>query len=328
MSKLITEGFVKKFERLVKKAHRLQVASAWLTDNDGFRAVLARESSGFKIQAIIGTYGEATDPRSLEEVVKEFGTESLRIADTNPLFHQKLYIFHGPGSKTTAWIGSMNFTKGGMRSNSEIILEVENSCAVEEMVAWFEHLWTKLEEQDVYERITQYRSKWDRRDKKSPIYTVAEGIEEIVVQTTGKQGRVFVGKIKQGRESEDWKGHPELCAKLLARLAGGEDEFFRELETCDEFSVNVRDSSSEQQHLIYLAGDQATAQDNLYVKGGNDQNSVRPIVESESGKAVWWLGTSTSKGKLWKLVEVATEVHNERHPENQIYVNKPLSITR
>lgn len=327
MSKLITEGFVDRFQKLVKKADTLQVVSAWLTQNDGLSAVLARKTSSFKIQAIIGTHGDATDPRSLEKVVEVFGTKSLRIAANNPLFHPKLYLFHGRGHKSSAWIGSANFTNGGMNSNKELILEVDDSAVVSVMVAYFEDSWKKLSKQDVNEEIRLYKKMWehsrDRRrafekltngeTRKETVVTVEAG-EGIEVFQSQQEGRTkFVGKIRYGDTVVPWSGYPELCARVIEILSNGRDSFFQVLADHQAFEMAGKP-------LISSSLNQSKAREKLYEK--SNHHSVRKIVAKENGRGSWWLGTSIGRERLWQLVEVAVDVHNDLRTDGAISISK------
>ena len=93
-------------------------------------------------------HGCATAPESLEALVEEFGFKSLRIADTTRLFHPKLFLFHRRNVVPVAWIGSANFTYGGLAGNMELILELDDRHAVSAMLDWFNGWWMELKDQD------------------------------------------------------------------------------------------------------------------------------------------------------------------------------------
>ena len=143
-TKLLSGGFLDAFRDHLKDAQGLRMASAWLSNSDAFGALLARR--GMKVKAIIGTYGTSTDLAALQKVVRWFGPKSLRIVAPPALFHPKLFLFEKQ-DRTIAWIGSANFTRGGMETNTELMLETGQARMVATMEDWFDDLWSELEGQ-------------------------------------------------------------------------------------------------------------------------------------------------------------------------------------
>ena len=136
---LTQENLQSHFERNLNFAQEIDIATAWATSGIVLR-MLKRSAKRKQIRAIVGTFGNATEPGALE-ILNKIG--QLRIVDgRNPLFHPKVYIFRGT-RRSVVWIGSANFTRGGFEKNEEIVFETEDCDSASD---WFEERWNNCKE--------------------------------------------------------------------------------------------------------------------------------------------------------------------------------------
>lgn len=113
----------------------VDIATAWATSNNGLRA-LQRLDSPIRVRAVVGLWGNLTDPMTLRTLT-DIG--ELRLVDAAQRFHPKVFLFRGPG-RLVAWIGSANFTSGGFGMNEEAMFETTNAQPV---AGWFDQLWNR-----------------------------------------------------------------------------------------------------------------------------------------------------------------------------------------
>ena len=123
-----------RFEENLEWANRLDLVSAWATEHDGLRLLEERANQGLQVRAIVGLWNYITEPEALRRLDR---LGKLRLAGGGRRFHPKVYLFLGQG-RTSAWIGSANFTAGGFAINEEAVFE---SGDAESVTSWFKNLW-------------------------------------------------------------------------------------------------------------------------------------------------------------------------------------------
>ena len=131
---LFTEDeILPRFIQHLSWAVEIDLATAWATSHEGLRA-LQRQRPSPEVRAIVGRWGNLTDPFALRTLAK---IGQLRGPDASRHFHPKVFIFRG-GSKSIAWVGSGNFTSGGFGMNDEAVFETTDTESVQD---WFDDLW-------------------------------------------------------------------------------------------------------------------------------------------------------------------------------------------
>ena len=103
--------------RIWNGRRRLDLVSAWATEHDGLRLLEERAEQGLQVRAIVGLWNYITEPEALRRLDR---LGKLRLAGGGRRFHPKVYLFRGQG-RTSAWIGSANFTAGGFAINEEAV---------------------------------------------------------------------------------------------------------------------------------------------------------------------------------------------------------------
>lgn len=137
MSRIFSNGpsgdfVVNPFGRLAVGASRLYLAAPYFTAADHVRDAAKGATS---IQLIVGL-NAATSPQALSQIV---GIPNLTVRYLTRRFHAKIFIFDD-----TALLGSSNLTDGGLVSNREATIcldQPEDAGTVEELQALFLELW-------------------------------------------------------------------------------------------------------------------------------------------------------------------------------------------
>ena len=316
-STVLTEGLAKAFKERSKRSTEVWFASAWVTPNAALDDLAAKRC---KVRALVGTHGNATDPDCLEKMLAAFTKDSLRIVgNSGPLFHPKLYLFRRAGSTYVAWIGSANFTGGGLDNNREILLETDDSEVVAQLEAWFEAEWQRFQNQDVEEELTKYRmrrSKFGVGDLTTVVEPAGGASDDPVSQvefmpTPDRTDNRYTGQVTitstTGEEEVLTYGNSTqaLCC-VLDRLQRSDGSF---LEKC------AQDRAFQQRHRTGEPSWWVSQKENLIkeVRAGNGElgemtevykRGIRPV-QLECG---WWVSRDRSAAQYWGLVRAACQL--------------------
>lgn len=154
------EDILSRFKQHLERATRVCIATAWATQGEQLDALgTAVQGNELEVRAVVGTHGNATDPAALERL-KELG--KLRLAEDDPLFHPKIYVFEFRSGKPIAWVGSANFTRAGFGDrNVETMYETKG---VKPFLKWFKQQWRQSEPAS-QQAIDDYRQ---RREENPP----------------------------------------------------------------------------------------------------------------------------------------------------------------
>ena len=313
-TKLLSGGYVGKFDMLVAKAQRVQIASAWMTDSGALNALLRRKNCA--VQAIIGIRGNATSPASLSSLAERFGWESLRVADHAELFHPKLLLFHYRNNPTVAWIGSANFTGHGMGANIELMLQTDDKGAVAQMAAWFRDQWNNLPT-DTEKVVATYARKWKEPGKyvgdrggipmpaKPPLGPGAR--VHVVPAERRKYGNLRGELIFGPGDSVPYESAADGLRKYLVRLSDGrEDAFLRICRSHPSFQRKVKldDGSSEVRYYVAKARTLEEA-----VRNGvyHPDKTVTCLLTLEGSNWKWWISEESNNQAKWDMARVAAD---------------------
>ena len=121
-TRLITKNtdLARTLGKLITDATTISFAVAWATGStDQYKLMLGARSKIFR--SVVGTHFYQTDPKVLEDFVDDLQMRFVK--QPTGVFHPKVYVFE----KDRDWhvlIGSANFTKGALRSNSELMTHI------------------------------------------------------------------------------------------------------------------------------------------------------------------------------------------------------------
>jgi HKD family nuclease len=154
--------------RLIRECTRLRWAVAWASH--GFPAFeLLREHSDKIAQLSVGTHFCQTHPRFIE-AFREHPNVKFVLETNSNVFHPKVYLFEHGGDAWDCVLGSSNFTRHGLTTNSEVA--VLFNCHDIDATAAKQQLDATLDEYfrigDVFDdaALAQYRVGWQTRQHK------------------------------------------------------------------------------------------------------------------------------------------------------------------
>ena len=127
-----TDFVINPFNRLIAHSSQVYLAAPYFTLPD---PILDAANKGKSIQLLIGL-NAATSPRALAMVL---GVPGIALRYLTSRFHAKIYIFDD-----CALLGSSNLTDGGLKSNREAVIcldQPEDAEAVEDVRTLFLELW-------------------------------------------------------------------------------------------------------------------------------------------------------------------------------------------
>jgi hypothetical protein len=123
---------VNPYTRLIDGASQIQLAAPYFTQP---KQIVEGATAGKRFQVLVGL-NSTTRPQALEAV---FGLNNVAVRYLTHRFHAKIFIF-----RDAALLGSSNLTDGGLVSNREGVIwleEPEDSEALEEIRSLFLDLW-------------------------------------------------------------------------------------------------------------------------------------------------------------------------------------------
>lgn len=124
-----TNYVINPYQEQINRSNEILIAAPYVTKTEEL-AVAAR--AGKKISLIVGI-NECTSPEALRAII---GLPNCSVRYYTTRFHAKIYVFDD-----AALIGSSNLTDGGMCSNREATLLVEDSDDLDEVRRLFIELW-------------------------------------------------------------------------------------------------------------------------------------------------------------------------------------------
>jgi len=170
------------FDKLVCKADKICICVAMMTDF-GLGAFENRDED-CHFEVLVG-YDLPTQPSALQKLLNE--KIDTKVYDVkNQFFHPKLYFFR-INEDWTAFLGSGNCTKGGLESNIELSLKIEDPEVVQELLDWYEtyyKLGTRLNQAWLDEYSLLYAK---RKEKEQELKILTEQFKKSTGVSKGKK---------------------------------------------------------------------------------------------------------------------------------------------
>lgn len=321
---LLDERYLDQFNSRLDDAEEVCIASAWMTESMALTALI---NSGCRARAIVGTYGNATTPASLNRFVGKFGLSNLRLAKGSRLFHPKLYLFIRP-RKTVAWIGSANFTSGGLDSNQELIVELDGAGITSRLQSWFDDRWCELPSRRMRQQLDDYAAGWRRPGRDlagivNPKEAEPSGDDAgVVVKITFRRKRdrgkrnyagTVVCKHSNGRmECHTYEVANDALRIVLCELRRGRRWLLTECSKNQAFRV---DHTGGKGSSLLLSNDKAMIKEERLRAGKVSAAQRKRVIDrgiypKDLGSFApgWWLSRDTTPAQVWKMVCAAAEV--------------------
>lgn len=128
---------------------------------------------------------------------------------TESFFHPKVYIFRLKNKDLVAYIGSGNFTEGGLYNNIEVFYKVEDQDECNNISGWFENVFNRslCITDDFLIEYKEYSKKWGKEEnkRKSEIKCLLNEANE--KKRLFDSLKVKLGDIRRGKE------YDEICHK-------------------------------------------------------------------------------------------------------------------
>lgn len=129
-----------KMRTLVEQCDEFLVATAFVSLGavQDFLVTAAKRRQP-SIRFLTGTFGHNTRQATFENLLKlqEKGRLDARVwsCGSHENFHEKLYLWRLPKGLGVAWVGSANFTDGGMQAEGEFVVEIRGKWDGPEILA-------------------------------------------------------------------------------------------------------------------------------------------------------------------------------------------------
>lgn len=158
MSNVITHLYTE-IEKCISTAKVINVATA-LISSFGVD-ILCKIPNGCNVKIIVGV-NLPTKIEVLKKLRISFGCDARVYLSPDSFFHPKVYIFKMKNNSLVAFIGSGNFTSGGLQDNVELAYKVTNQEECHELLDWFENIFNKSSEiTDTFlNKYKPYTNKW------------------------------------------------------------------------------------------------------------------------------------------------------------------------
>lgn len=139
-----------RMRELAGHSREFWIATAFLTTDAVDDLVGAAIRQDAKVRLLTGTFGNNTRKTTFARLLamQRDGNVETRIWDTggHRRFHTKLYIWRLRTKRDVAWIGSSNFTAGGLQQEGELMLEMRGpigSRTIDQLRRAFNVEWSR-----------------------------------------------------------------------------------------------------------------------------------------------------------------------------------------
>lgn len=189
-------------ENLLSEAIEVNIAVA-LCSNYAVNA-LRNIPKSCKLRIVTGV-DLPTPLEVLRELKSRYKKKARIYAET--FFHPKVYIFRLKNKELVAYIGSGNFTEGGLFNNIEVFYKVKDQDESRNLLDWFENLFNKslCITDDFLIEYKEYSRKWAKEEnkRKSEIKTLLGEANE--------KKRLFDSLKEKLKEIRESKLYNEIC---------------------------------------------------------------------------------------------------------------------
>lgn len=144
------------FEKQLKKAVKLYIATGMMNDYGIELLRQLPDSSEIKLQLGIDL---PTPPSVFSHLLNQTKIDFRVFNKKNQKFHPKVYLMQ-TDDIWRAYIGSSNFTKGGLSSNMEMNIAVDDEAIIDDLRKWFNNVYKKGDKID-QKWLDGYQENWE-----------------------------------------------------------------------------------------------------------------------------------------------------------------------
>jgi len=135
---------------LMENCVQFDGATAFVSNDAVQDLIVHALDAGAKVRFLTGTFGATTRKKTFDTLLRLGKKHAIftRIwnCSLHQNFHAKLYLWRLRNGRGVAWIGSSNFTNGGLQSEGELVVEVAgrwDGASLWRLRAGFEHEWKR-----------------------------------------------------------------------------------------------------------------------------------------------------------------------------------------
>lgn len=315
MYQLLTDNLADKFAKRVAEARLVRVASAWVTESNALGALVDAKC---KAKVLVGTHGNATDPEAVRRLIARFRARSVRIVDSERLFHPKLFHFESSDGKTWVWIGSANFTGGGFGGNRELLLETDAGGVSKQAAEWFDKCWKDLSRQNVEAVLERYAKRWQRNNVPPELMQLVEpsvasgGTRLQFIPTEGRKAGRYTGELAVSgdgsRQIVPYRSATYALREVLEALRGGRRGFLGKCARNGAFRQVNRNGGTSQ----FLARDRNDIREVRAARGdlteAMQKQVTRKGIQPLRLANGWWVSRYTNPQQVWNMICAAAAI--------------------
>lgn len=253
MNRIYSNGLQKDFVinpfyKLAASSTRIFLAAPYFTEPE---PVFEALKFGSKVQLLVGL-NSATNPLNLRKI---FENKNVNIRYLTNRFHAKIYIFDD-----VALLGSSNLTDGGLRSNREAVIcldQPEDADAVEELRSLFLELW---DSGDVLtkEKLDIFAETWEkfRRQTRNPDKEIEDAIGRVEPRSIDVSSREITKEriFLEGLRRQVYEQYLPAFEEVSAIL---DEHTFRRDDLVSLSSANETNRFLNYVRLEHVVGDEA-----------------------------------------------------------------------
>lgn len=191
----------------LKDANEIWIAVAMITMH-GVNFLTENIPSNCKVNLVVGV-DLPTNPKALDKLIQLRSKLDLNIriyTEENEFFHPKLYLVRGSHSQSV-FIGSANFTNGGLNNNIEITIQIDDSINFNELKSWFTEIFNQAKPL-TSSFVKIYKAKYsERRKQKTNDEKIARASKKLFNQefeTTLREKNAFLQVLRKYRNEPDY----------------------------------------------------------------------------------------------------------------------------
>lgn len=138
-------------DKILQRTEHCYIATACISEA-GLDTLMSKVSIRTKVDIVTG-FDLPTHPNVFRKAIDNYRERVTLRIHTKSFFHANAYVFDLEFRKRVAFIGSGNFTMGGMLKHDELFYKIDVDKQVEEIKSW--HAWYFENALDLNEGIIQ-----------------------------------------------------------------------------------------------------------------------------------------------------------------------------
>jgi hypothetical protein len=197
----------KEIEPFLRTAKEIYIATA-LINIPGYNFIKSTIPTECISNYIIGIDLPSTPSVLMELMLSSIlGKVNAKIYSSEQTYHPKVYIIRNIDNSLTAFIGSANTTNGGLFSNIEMSIKIDDNKQCEDLIIWFDGLYQKSHLiNEVF--LEKYRTAYKKaKIRQAVTYSDMSNVTKDLQETIGvtvRAAQFFKGEHFEAFENKYW----------------------------------------------------------------------------------------------------------------------------